>query len=324
MRASSVILSVLCAPCICVIGVCTACFRPLRLRRRCDPEQKRRFEERQRHAPRPVVVRKRALTIPLEAETSLTTTQKTLDQSQSHLLSLPLELREMIYKYVLGDTVLHIVHKERKLGHLRCKAVGAKECPLPYRDGGPIRESCWGNVDSGNIMTGQVTTDGDIIPFLRTCRQIYSEAICLLYSTNLFSFADPNCIRHLSATILPSRLNSIKSISIDWYFYWHIYDDFTQQMFSERFLYPPHDEATWEDMWRIIASMKGLKSLKIELSYFDSLNGEREAMMLAPLGKVMGLDNFEVHLPYAGPEYPDASFRLIRPVSEDSDSDASD
>ena len=103
-----------------------------------------------------------------------------------------------------------------------------------------------------------------------------------------------------------------------------MYDNFTQQMFSERFLYPPHDEATWEDMWRIIASMNGLKSLKIELSYFDSLNGEREAMMLAPLRKVTGLDNFEVHLPYAGPEYPDAPFRLIRPVSEDLDSSASD
>jgi len=100
------------------------------------------------------------------------TTQKTLDQSQSHLLTLPLELREMIYKYVLGDTVLHIVHKERKLGHLRCKAVTAKECPLPYRDSGSIRESCWGNVDSGNVMTGQVTTDGGIIPFLQTCRQM--------------------------------------------------------------------------------------------------------------------------------------------------------
>jgi len=95
-------------------------------------------------------------------------------------------------------------------------------------------------------------------------------------------------------------------------------------MFSERFLYPPHDEATWEDMWRIIAGMKGLKNQKIELSHFASLNGEREAMMLAPLSKVTGLDSFEVHLPYAGPEYPDAPFRLIRPVSEDSDSDASD
>ena len=70
--------------------------------------------------------------------------------------------------------------------------------------------------------------------------------------------------------------------------------------------------------------MKGLKNLKIELSYFDSLNGEKEAMMLAPLRKVTGLDNFKVHLPYAGPEYPDAPFRLIRPVSEDSDSNASD
>jgi len=95
-------------------------------------------------------------------------------------------------------------------------------------------------------------------------------------------------------------------------------------MLSERFLYPPHDEATWEDMWRIIAGMTGLKNLKIKLSCYDVLNSEKEAMMLAPLSKVRGLNKFEVHLPYAGPEYSDASFRVIRPVSEDSDSDSSD
>ena len=42
-----------------------------------------------------------------------------------------------------------------------------------------------------------------------------------------------------------------------------MYDNFTQQMFSERFLYPPHDEATWEDMWRIIASMNGLSPVRL-------------------------------------------------------------
>jgi hypothetical protein len=188
MRGSSILLTIFCGPCVCIYVGLAACFCPGRFsRRRSEPEDKKRFERRQRHAPRPLVVRKRALTIPLlsksdldlatEKQIPLPETQKTLPQMQSPLLALPLELREIIYKYVLGDDVLHIIHKENKLGHLRCKARTAEDCPKRWYGEGPCSQSCWGVVDSSNIWmpVGDSLhhwSDGDILPFLQTCRQV--------------------------------------------------------------------------------------------------------------------------------------------------------
>jgi len=276
------------------------------------------------------VVRKRALTIPLPSKSDLDLAtekqipppeiQKTLPQMQSRLLALPLELREMIYKYVLGDNVLHIIHKENKLGHLRCKAKTAVDCPKRWYGEGPCSQSCWGVVDSSNIWmpVGDSLhhwSDGDILPFLQTCRQVYSEAVPILYSTNTFSFIDLDCFRYLSATILPSRFQAIKKLEIEWYLTWPIYDDFAQRMLISTSLYPPHDEATWEEIWRIIAGMSGLQKLRVELNYFDGFrDDECENKMLAPLRQVKGVKDFVVNLGWSGKEVTGASFKVERPV----------
>ena len=156
-------------------------------------------------APRPLAVRplERGLTIPVpksveEArpveqergktdttkresveETSLAETErgKTLDQSQSRLLQLPYELRQMIFRATIGDSTMHMILKKNKLGHLRCKAPSAVECPLGYNGSTLSRECCWGTVDSANIWLplagdGDEGTDGDLLPLLQSCRQM--------------------------------------------------------------------------------------------------------------------------------------------------------
>ncbi|KAF2491401.1 hypothetical protein BU16DRAFT_565103 [Lophium mytilinum] len=340
MRASGVLLSILCGPCVCIYVGFAACFCPARLHRRSEPEDKRRFERRQRHAPRPLVVRKRGLSIPLpepEPEPEKLDIpsspeelkQTTVFQEKSRLMALPLELREMIYKAVLGDDVMHVIHKENKLGHLRCKAKSEEDCPKRWYGEGPCRDSCWGVVDSSNIWmpVGDPAerSDGDVLPLLQTCRQVYSEAIPLLYSTNTFSFIDLDCLRHLSATILPSRFNAIKSLTIEWYLTWPLYDDFAQRMLFSTSLYPPHDEATWEEIWRIIAGMKGLQRLRVDLNYFDGFrDNECEQKMLAPLRQIKGVKNFTVYLGWKGKEVIGAPFKLTRPVTTGADDSSED
>jgi hypothetical protein len=52
--------------------------------------------------------------------------QKTLDQSQSILFTLPFEIRQIIWKMVVGGGVLHVMRLNDGLGHVRCMGSPAK------------------------------------------------------------------------------------------------------------------------------------------------------------------------------------------------------
>jgi hypothetical protein len=151
-----------------------------------DSKEKKQFELRQRMAPRPKIARTlgRSLTIsdPKEATSSATSTSpvglKTLDQTKSRLLGrLPFEIREMIYEAVLGDSAMHIVLKDRKIGHIKCPKRSVLDCPLGYTGRSLSRECCWGNFDSKGIWIqrrkkGGKSREGSIVPFLQSCRQM--------------------------------------------------------------------------------------------------------------------------------------------------------
>jgi hypothetical protein len=342
MRASNVAFTIACGPIICAYVVFAACFCPARLRRRPQTEEKKRFERRQKLAPRPLPVRslERSLTIPVQRPIAKEsdalgpsimscndTRGQTLIQTQSRVMRLPLELRQLIYRAVLGDSTFHIILKNtRKLGHLRCKANSQVECPVVYSGHKQTRECCWGTVDAANIwapLSGQTEpTDGDIIPFLQTCRQVYSEAIEFLYSTNTFSISDLDCLRYLSCTVLPCRFQMIQKIQLEWSLTWPIYDSIAQNLLlMVPVLYPPHDEATWEATWRIIAEMPNLKKLLVSLVHFEGFNDpECEKKIFAPLMKVSRPTEFQVVVTWPGREIRGAPFRLFRPPATSNDS----
>jgi hypothetical protein len=105
---------------------------------------------------------------------------------------------------------------------------------------------------------------------------------------------------------------------------WPIYDPTAQSLLlTNPALYPPNDEATWEDTWRLIASMPNLRFIRVSLLYFDGFRDpECEGKMLAPLMEVKRPDKFEVHVSWQGDEIRDAPFELIRPISVEPSSDA--
>ena len=147
----------------------------------------------------------------------------------------------------------------------------------------------------------------------------YSESIKFLYSTNTFSFSDLDCIRYFSCTTLPHRFSLIQSLDLEWAMSWPIYDPIAQNLLLVNpALYPPNDEATWEETWRIIAEMPNLKFIRVSLLYFDGFRDPTcEEKMLAPLRKVTRPKRFEVHVSWAGEEADegtDCPFTLIRPV----------
>lgn len=107
---------------------------------------------------------------------------------------------------------------------------------------------------------------------------------------------------------------------------WPIYDPVAQNILqTSPALYPPHDEATWEETWRIIAAMPNLKFIRVSLLAFDGFrNVTCEERMLAPLRKVTKPKHFEVHVSWEGEETcANAPFNLIRPrPDDDSDNDS--
>lgn len=185
VKFTNIALGIVCAPVLCGWLLVASCCCPGRFNRHGESDEKKRFERRQVMAPRPLPVRppERSLTIPATApsekilDPSEPDRGKTLDQSHSRLLQLPLELRQMIYRAAIGDGTMHMMLKRNKIGHLRCKAPSALECPLGYNGRTLSRECCWGTVDSANIwmpMNGdeEEPTDGDVLPLLQTCRQV--------------------------------------------------------------------------------------------------------------------------------------------------------
>ncbi|KAJ9641995.1 hypothetical protein H2201_004530 [Coniosporium apollinis] len=293
---TGIALTILCGPCICLYFGLTACFCPSRLRRRpCVHDPKANFEKRQRSAPRPALRRKRALTLPLPEHSSGVLsekpTQRTYDQQQSRLFKLPLELREQIYREVLSGPPIHIIRKQKKLGHLRCKAIRPEDCPVKY-----------------------------------------SESINILYTHNTFSLNDLDSLRYLSSTLIPPRLALIKTLHLHWSFTEPLYD-IVHELFRDAglytSLYPPHDEATWEECWRIISTqMTGLREIRVAITDGPGRWDEtQERKMLEPLRKVnmSSGGSFEIALPWQGTyrHARDAPFTIVRPVPDD-DTDSSD
>lgn len=177
-KLATIALSVVCGPVLCCWIVFASCCCPARLRPQRGSEDKRRFEKRQIMAPRPLPVRspKRALTIRKHAKQHISDEHDgTLpeeprgvvrEQSASILLRLPLELRELIYRAAVGDSVMHVVLKKYKLGHIRCKA--AKTYPLE------CDRLCTRYIwrPFADLPEDPPPTDSNILPLLLTCRQV--------------------------------------------------------------------------------------------------------------------------------------------------------
>ena len=144
----------------------------------------------------------------------------------------------------------------------------------------------------------------------------YSEAIDFVYSSTTFAVSDLDCLRHLCATTLPQRFSLIQSLELEWVFSWPIYDPTAQHLLGrDSCLYPPHGEATWEEIWRIIATkMTGLRNLRVSLFYFEGFRVQAcETRMLAPLWQVKNVRDFDVYVSWSGGAMPDAPFRLVGP-----------
>jgi hypothetical protein len=175
-KLATIALGLACTPFLCCWIVIASCCCPRRLRPHGESGDRRRFEKRQAMAPRPLPVRPPERTLSIRNHTKETENDAkpqeprglVRDQSTSRLMRLPLELRQMIYRAAIGDSVMHMVIKKRKLGHQRCKARSIADCLEQYTIFMP--DNVWSPL--GEPMDNPPATDGDILPLLLTCRQM--------------------------------------------------------------------------------------------------------------------------------------------------------
>lgn len=154
--------------------------------------------------------RRRPLTPPLlPLEDSTPTAPEAANQPQSLFFKLPIELREVIYKEVLGESNIHIKNG-KSLRHLRCKCSSCPGIGYYFYYGSTWKKpwECDGT---------KYDYDGDRLPIslLRTCRQVYSEAINLLYSSNIFSFRDADTLQRFLCSMPSQRKDHITTIHLD-------------------------------------------------------------------------------------------------------------
>ena len=127
-------------------------------------------------------------------------------------MRLPLEVKNVIYKYTFGDNLIHIIQNPdegaAKFKNTICRALITEEEAQEnferedtHQWYAPANE---GRHDCCRYQKGAAFRDGKQRPevlglgLLRCCRQIYNEAHHVPYSTNTFSFADPETLQSFS------------------------------------------------------------------------------------------------------------------------------
>ncbi|KAF7920983.1 hypothetical protein EAE99_007835 [Botrytis elliptica] len=194
------------------------------------------------------------LTLPFPRE-NVGQGRKTSAQSQSLLLSsLPIEIRMLIWEVCIGGNTFHLSlfrfgrrGRHSRFTHRLCLCEGPE---LPLK----LHNYCYHN-DRRFCCTDKVKA----LSLIVTCRQIYSETIGILYSTNVFRTQN-FCAQHLQKTLLPQRYNCIRVLHLE-----------NVTRVTEAFVEDPkHRNETlkeWTDTWKALAGLPGLQILHVQLFY---------------------------------------------------------
>lgn len=200
-------------------------------------------------------------------------------QLNCDLLSrLPLELREEIYGYVLGGTVIHLVQIPRRIVHSRCRlphpSDGLRSCRPAIQT--PL-DPCLGSVASANVA------------LLKTCRQIYCEASKILYAVNTFDVNRLSTFISFTETIIPARLAAITRLHVSW--------EIGSRHSPSTHTYLELGFHGWVRCWHIIAAqMPGLQHLKVHLKTVQEPSVYLD--WVAPMCEVSGLRSVDISLDY--------------------------
>ncbi|KAL4968982.1 uncharacterized protein BDV14DRAFT_210891 [Aspergillus stella-maris] len=205
------------------------------------------------------------------------------NQEQSRLLSkLPLEIRLLIYEYVFGQEVVHLVQVKDKIRHVRCHSTSSsldknrRCCPLAlarWRADAASSSDESIAVNAGSNMLYPHThpslpshLSNSSTSLLRTCRTIYAESSLALYKNSTFDVDDLTTFIAFSLSISPAALHSIKKLTIQWTPVWQPLagEEHKSSIFSHT-----HNDRLWALFWERVGRCQGLElGLSVDLGSF--------------------------------------------------------
>lgn len=234
--------------------------------------------------------------IQLDAETpriidnfSILTVNAFTNESCMLLQRLPLEVRLTIYSHVIGNDRFRIITVPWKVVAVPDTADNVSMAQRYFQP--PVFHTAVPNKTSPIHGIG----------LLISCRQIYQEAINLMYSTNTFIFLDFQSLETFVRSIPPTRLNTIRHLEI--------------RYSPESSIAYQHPRTSHYDLpiclnqyWGLVANMQSLRSLFIRLEaysqsqpwqQFDEFDlCENETKRLEGLLRVRGLSTFQLEMAY--------------------------
>lgn len=216
------------------------------------------------------------------------------EPQQSPLLSrLPLEIRLQIWEEVVGNRLLHLVLDPScpHNGTLKCFPCGAfykNPAPLENKlpNGGDASPRCQGSQQAPCFFSGPATAPFSALSMLLSCRQIYNEAIELVYVTNTLNI-DNLEILQLAIKAMGPRISSISTVHVNtamWKINCYEVTRFSPMAYRE-----------WAKFWQLLAErMSGLEHLRLDI-YGTSRTGFSKRD-LEPLLQLRGLQSFDLAL----------------------------
>ncbi|KAL8802980.1 MAG: hypothetical protein Q9182_003468 [Xanthomendoza sp. 2 TL-2023] len=242
--------------------------------------------------------------LPNHRERSLSLLPPSPQSDSLFLTRLPLEIRQEIYNYIVGGNLIHVVRKGQHLAHVRCKPGWEVDF---QRDCRPHASSTCHSAASSMGFTA----NGNIA-LLRTCRQIYSEAVRIMYARNTFDFDHQDLFLLFSRSLLPQRLMAIRII--------HLYCE--ERGLRWPFLKGGAGPSAWCLAWQVIRDeMPGLRHLRVKIvgEQGSSYPSEDLAWWVRPMLQVRGLKSFHLEFRAASNnwvEFGEGVFEMSRLLEE--------
>lgn len=243
----------------------------------CTGDAKKRLAERNRKLPRALSSTRTPVSLSYDP---------VQDISVPLLSKLPIEIRRLVYAHALGNHLVHLLVVLGNLAHFNCErsTVFHREClcQRPFHASRMNEFSPYSSVIAVNL--------------LRANRQIYAEALPVLYSSNIFDTDDLRTFNVFANNIPPAGRSSIKRIHLNW---WTEFPPLQHEVTRDP-AKAPHDDATYQQFWHIVTN--DLPALKGFLLYFATswflmdLVAELSLPWTQPIQQMRNLDYLGVGL----------------------------
>lgn len=225
------------------------------------------------------------------------------------LTDLPTEIRLQIWAYVLGGQQhLHFVKSNNRVAHIRCTGIQILPnrfcCPTSIAHSRTLAKYYGFELPASDYPLDvrqqilQESLSSAHFALLRTCQQIYAEAITIPYRSNTFDFDNLETMTSLAATLRPQHLATIRRMSVhtEWQeflvFTRHDMDECDFDQISDFFV-------GWSSFWDVVATkMPSLEHLSLRVAAASHLHGtfmSQHVSWTYPMLRKRGLQKLDLH-----------------------------